>query len=55
MVQPERHPGHTDRHEGGDVDGEDVVRQLPLELHVHGETGIYTRGSFDVTLKVFKI
>ena len=28
VVQPEGHPGDTDRHEGGDVDGEDVVRQL---------------------------
>ena len=28
MVQPEGHPGHTDRHEGGDVDGEHVVGQL---------------------------
>ena len=28
MVQPEGHPGDADRHEGGDVDGEDVVRQL---------------------------
>ena len=28
VVQPEGHPGDADRHEGGDVDGEDVVRQL---------------------------
>ena len=28
VVQPEGHPGHTDGHEGRDVDGEDVVRQL---------------------------
>ena len=26
VVQPEGHPGDTDRHEGGYVDGEDVVR-----------------------------
>ena len=25
VVQPEGHPGHTDSHEGRDVDGEDVV------------------------------
>ena len=35
VVQPEGHPGHTDRHEGGDVDGEHVVAELPLELHVY--------------------
>ena len=28
VVQPEGHPGHADGHEGRDVDGEDVVRQL---------------------------
>ena len=35
VVQPEGHPGDTDDHEGGDVDGDDVVGDLPLELHVH--------------------
>ena len=28
MVQPEGHPGDTDRHEGGNVNGEDVVGEL---------------------------
>ena len=37
VVQPEGHPGHADRHEGRDVDGEHVVAELPLELHVHWE------------------
>ena len=31
VVQPEGHPGHADRHEGGDVDCEDVVRELKCE------------------------
>ena len=30
MVQPEGHPGHTDRHEGWDVDCEDVVGELKI-------------------------
>ena len=34
VVQPEGHPGHTDRHEGGDVDCEDVVRELKIFLFV---------------------
>ena len=33
MVEPEGHPGHHDDEEGGDVDGDDVVRDLPLEGH----------------------
>ena len=28
VVQPEGHPGHADRHEGRDVDGEHVVAEL---------------------------
>ena len=34
VVQPEGHPGHTDRHEGRDVDCEDVVRELKIFLFV---------------------
>ena len=30
VVQPEGHPGHADRHEGGDVDCEDVVGELEI-------------------------
>ena len=51
MVQPEGHPGDADRHEGGDVDGEHVVGQLPLELHVHGQAGVHPGGCLHVTLK----
>ena len=50
MVQPEGHPGDADRHEGGDVDGEDVVRQLSLELHVDREAAVDAGGGLDVTL-----
>ena len=66
MVQPEGHPGHADRHEGGDVDGEDVVGQLveggcwmfddpsktdlPFEHHVHRETTVKARGRLHVAL-----
>ena len=53
MVQPEGHPGDTDRHEGGDVDGEDIVRQLSLELHVDREAAVDARGGLDVTLAKF--
>ena len=28
VVQPEGHPGDADRHEGGNVNGEDVVGEL---------------------------
>ena len=31
MVQPERHPRHTNCHERWDVDGEDVVGKLKEE------------------------
>ena len=53
MVQPEGHPGDADRHEGGDVDGEDIVRQLSLELHVDREAAVDAGGSLDVTLAKF--
>ena len=55
MVQPEGHPGHADRHEGRDVDGEHVVAELPLELHVHGEAGVDAGGSLYVALEESKV
>ena len=53
MVQPEGHPGDTDRHECGNVDGENVVRELSLKLHIHRETTVYSCGSFDVALRIY--
>ena len=50
MVQPEGHPGDTDDHEGGDVDGDHVVGHLPLELHVDREAAVDAGGGLDVTL-----
>ena len=35
VIQPEGHPGDTDDHEGGDIDGDNIVGYLPLELHIH--------------------
>ena len=55
MVQPEGHPGHADSHEGRDVDGEHVVAELPLELHVHGEAGVDAGGSLHVALEESKV
>ena len=55
VVQPEGHPGHTDSHEGRDVDGEDVIRQLSLELHVHREAAVYSRGSLHVALTIVQV
>ena len=40
MVQPEWHPGDHDDHEGRDVDGDDVVRDLTLERHIHREATV---------------
>jgi len=42
VVQPEGHPRDHDDHEGGDVDGDDVVRQLPLERHVDSQAAVVT-------------
>ncbi len=41
MVQPEGHPGDHDDHQGGDVDGDDVVGDLALESHVHSQTAVF--------------
>ena len=51
MVQPEGHPGHTDDHEGGDVDGDNVVRDLPLELHVYWEAAVHPSRCLNVALE----
>ena len=40
----------SNRHEGRDVDGEYVVGQLALELHVHGEAGVHPGGRLHVAL-----
>ncbi len=40
MIEPEGHPGDHDDHEGRDVNGDDVVRQLTLERHVHCQTTV---------------
>ena len=40
MIQPEGHPRDHDDHERGDVDGDDVVRKLTIESHVHGQTAV---------------
>ena len=42
MVEPEGHPGDHDDHEGWDVDGDDVVGQLPLEGHVNSQATVVT-------------
>ena len=55
MVQPEGHPGHADDHECGDIDGDNVIRELSLELHVHAQTGIGSCGCFNVTLEQRKM
>ena len=34
-VQPKVDPGHDDQHTAGDVDGDEVVGELPLEHQVH--------------------
>ena len=40
MVEPEREPGHGDRHGAGDVDGDDEERELATEEELHSETGV---------------
>jgi hypothetical protein len=35
LVQPEADPRHDDQHAAGDVDLDQVVRELPLEQQVH--------------------
>ena len=34
-VQPEADPGHDDQHAARDVDGDQVVGELPLEDQLH--------------------
>ena len=41
MVQPEGHPGHADDHEGGHVDGDDVVGDLPLEFQINTQAAVF--------------
>lgn len=40
MVQPEGHPRDHHDHEGGEVDGDDVVGYLPLEAHDHRQAAV---------------
>ncbi len=54
MVQPEGHPGYHDDEEGGDVDGDDVVGDLPPESHVHGEAAIGAGGGGHVAVAVLE-
>ena len=42
MVQPEGHPGHADDHEGGHVDGDDVVGDLPLEFQINTQAAVFS-------------
>ena len=35
MINPEWEPGHDDDHQSGEVDGDDVVADLPGEQKVH--------------------
>ena len=35
LVQPEADPGHDDQHAARDVDGDQVVGELPLEDQLH--------------------
>ena len=44
MIQPERHPRHHDNEEGWDVDGDDVIRDLALESHVHSQAAVTACG-----------
>ena len=41
MVQPEGHPGDTDCHEGGDVDGEDVVGELKYCVKIFSKNVLF--------------
>ena len=40
LVQPEGDPGHDDQHTAGDVDGDEIVGELPLEDELHLETAV---------------
>ena len=39
-VDPEVEPGDDDEHAGGDVDGEHVVRELPLQGQLHQQAAV---------------
>ena len=39
-VNPEGEPGDNDEHAGGDVDGEHVVGELPLQGQLHQQTAV---------------
>ncbi len=54
VVQPEGHPGYHDNEEGGDVDGDDVVGDLPPESHVHGEAAVGAGGGGHVAVAVLE-
>ena len=40
MVKPKWHPGYHDDEESWDVDGNDIVRKLTLESHVHCKAAV---------------
>ena len=42
IVKQEGEPGHHHDHEAGDVDGDNVERQLPCKYQVHSETAVFT-------------
>ncbi len=44
-VQPEADPGDDDEHAAGDVDGEQVVGELPLEGEVHSQAAVFACSS----------
>ena len=39
-VDPEGEPGDDDEHAGGNVDGEHVVRELPLQCQLHQQAAV---------------
>ena len=40
MINPEWEPGHDDDHQSGEVDGDDVVADLPGEQKVHLQAAV---------------
>ena len=48
VVKPEGHPRDHDDHERGDVDGDDVVGQLPFERHVHSQATVVPYNTISV-------
>ena len=53
MVQPEGHPGDTDCHEGGDVDCEDIIRQLEIRLRSQVSNFNKTNKQYKVKFSLF--